>query len=147
MHQLTIPANHLASYFCLWLFTILISIPLAGYFLVDHFIIHPSIRPSVLRVIFRPEHLILHPLASYFRAQPSNSPSVHPLASYFRAIHPLGELFSCRPSGRSRPGHKVSGTRSKSPNLNEMDKNPIFREVFLTQNPVNILSRSATVTI
>ena len=47
-------------------------------------------------------------------------------------------------SGGSRPGHKVSGTRSKFPNLHEMDKNLIFCEVSLTQNPVNILSRSAT---
>ena len=28
----------------------------------------------------------------------------------------------------------------------KMDKNLIFRQVFLTQNPVNILSRSATAT-
>ena len=27
----------------------------------------------------------------------------------------------------------------------KMDKNLIFRKVFMTQNPVNILSRSATV--
>ena len=51
-------------------------------------------------------------------------------------------------SGLSRPGHKVSGTpagtRSKFPNLNENGPNLIFCEVFLTQNPVNILSRSAT---
>ena len=44
----------------------------------------------------------------------------------------------------SRPGHKVSGTQSKFPNLNKMDKNLIVREVFLTQNPVRIFSRSAT---
>ena len=44
----------------------------------------------------------------------------------------------------SRPGHKVSGTQPKFPNLNKMDKNLIVREVFLTHNPVRIFSRSAT---
>ena len=48
-------------------------------------------------------------------------------------------------SGGSRPGHKVSGTQSKFPNLNENgQKSHFFCEVFLTQNLVNILSRSAT---
>ena len=49
-------------------------------------------------------------------------------------------------NGGSRPGHKVSGTRSKFPNLNENGQNLIFREVFQTQNPVKALSRSATAT-
>ena len=44
----------------------------------------------------------------------------------------------------SRPDHKVSGTRSKFPNLNENgQKSHFFCEVFQTRNPVNILSRSA----
>ena len=47
-------------------------------------------------------------------------------------------------SGGSRLGHKVSGTRSKFPNLNGNGQNSHFCKVFLTQNPVNILSRSAT---
>ena len=47
-------------------------------------------------------------------------------------------------SGRSRPGHKVSGIRSKFPNLSENGQKSHFCKVFLTQNPVNILSRSAT---
>ena len=47
-------------------------------------------------------------------------------------------------SGGSRPGHKVSGLRSKFPNLNENGQKSHFCEVFLTQNPANILSRSAT---
>ena len=48
-------------------------------------------------------------------------------------------------SSGSRPGHRVSGTRSKFPNLNENGQNLIFCEVFLTQNTANIFSRSATV--
>ena len=48
-------------------------------------------------------------------------------------------------SGGPRPGHKVSGIQSKVPNLNENgQKSHFFCEVFLTQNPVSILSRSAT---
>ena len=50
----------------------------------------------------------------------------------------------CDLSGGSRPGHKVSGTRSKFPNLNENGQNLILRWIFLTQNPVKIVSRSAT---
>ena len=57
-------------------------------------------------------------------------------------------LSSCQEilnsSGGSRPGHKVSGTQSEFPNLNENGQKYHFCEVFLTQNPVNILSRSAT---
>ena len=52
-------------------------------------------------------------------------------------------LFLSKKSG-SRPGHKVSGTRSKFPNLNENGQKSHFLRGFLTQNPVNILSRSAT---
>ena len=48
-------------------------------------------------------------------------------------------------SSGSRPGHKVSGTRSKFPNLNENGQKSHFCEVFQTRNPVNILSRSAVV--
>ena len=49
-------------------------------------------------------------------------------------------------SSGSRPGHKVSGTRLKFPNLNENgQKSHSFCEVFQTRNPVNILSRSAIV--
>ena len=41
-------------------------------------------------------------------------------------------------------GYKVSGTQSKFPNLNENgQKSFFFCEAFLTQNPVNILPRSA----
>ena len=48
-------------------------------------------------------------------------------------------------SGGSRPGHRVSGTRSKFPNLNENgQKYHFFCEVFLIRNLVNILPRSAT---
>ena len=48
-------------------------------------------------------------------------------------------------SGGSRPGHKVSETRSKFPNLNENgQKCHFFVRFFLKQNPVRILSRSAT---
>ena len=51
-------------------------------------------------------------------------------------------------NGGSRPGHKVSGTWSKFPNLNKNGQNcVIFREVFLNQNLVKILSRSATARI
>ena len=49
-------------------------------------------------------------------------------------------------SSGSRPGHKVSGTRSKFPTLNENgQKSHFFCEVFQTRNPVKILSRSAIV--
>ena len=48
-------------------------------------------------------------------------------------------------SSGSRPDHKVSGTRSKFPNLNENGQKSHFCEVFQTRNPVNILSRSAIV--
>ena len=47
-------------------------------------------------------------------------------------------------SSGSRPGHRVSGTWSKVPNLNENGQNLIFCKVFLAPNPVTILSRSAT---
>ena len=48
-------------------------------------------------------------------------------------------------SSGSRPGHKVSGTWSKFPNLNEIGQKSHFCEVFQTRNAVNILSRSAIV--
>ena len=35
-------------------------------------------------------------------------------------------LKQLRHSGRSRPGHKVPGTQSKSPNLNENGQKPHF---------------------
>ena len=86
------------------------SIPLASYFLC---------RPSFGESYFHADHLILHPLASYFNVYlitlHTSIPLasyfcaihplgiLHPLASYFRAghsppIHPFGELFLCRPS-------------------------------------------------
>ena len=86
----------LASYFCASNITLLHdpSIPLATYFRADYVTVHPSIPwTSYLRA----DHLILHRLASYFRVYDI---ILHPstlLASYFCAIHPLGELFSCRP--------------------------------------------------
>ena len=46
-------------------------------------------------------------------------------------------------SGGSRPGHRVSGTQPKFPNLNENGQKSYFCDVFLIQNPVNILARSA----
>ena len=54
-------------------------IPLASYFLC-----HPSLGESY----FHADHLILHPLASYFNVYHINSPHVHP----------FGELFLCHPS-------------------------------------------------
>ena len=71
------------------------------------------------------------------------------LLSYFPNFHGI-LVFHTRSrvvsaSSGSRPGHKVSGTRSKFPNLNENGQNLIFCEVFQTRNPVNILSRSAIV--
>ena len=47
---------------------------------------------------FRADHLILHPLLSFFLCRPyiTLCPSIV-LESYFCALHPLGELFSCRP--------------------------------------------------
>ena len=47
-------------------------------------------------------------------------------------------------SGGSRSSHKVSGTWSKFPNLNENGQKSHFCEVFLTQNLVNILSGYAS---
>ena len=61
-------ANHL---------TLLPSIPLASYFRADHLILHPSVS------FFCADLLTLHPSIV--------------LESYFCAVHPLGELFSCRP--------------------------------------------------
>ena len=101
---------HLASYFCVWLFIILISIPfviyfcadhltlpssipLATYFWADHFTLHLSIR---LASYFRLDHLILHPSARVIFVP--NHITLHPyipLASYFCAVHPLGKLFLC----------------------------------------------------
>ena len=105
----------LASYFNVYHITLHPSIPLASYFCAIHplgelFSCRPfncPIRLSLWRVIFvssipwasyfRADHLILHPLASYFNVYHiALHPSI-PLASYFCAIHPLGELFSCRP--------------------------------------------------
>ena len=65
------------------------------------------IRVSLWRVIFvssipwasyfRADHLILHPLASYFNVYHITLHPSIPMSSYFCAIHPLGELCSCRP--------------------------------------------------
>ena len=63
-------------------------IPLASYFLC---------RPSLGESYFHADHLILHPLASYFNVYHITLHMSIPLASYFCAIHPLGKLFSCRP--------------------------------------------------
>ena len=41
-------------------------------------------------------------------------------------------------SGGSRLGHKIPGTLSKFPNLNENGQKSLFCEVFLPQNPVNL---------
>ena len=38
-------------------------------------------------------------------------------------------------NGRSRPGHKVSGTQSKLPNLNENGQNPRFSRGFSDSEP------------
>ena len=87
------------------------SIPLVSYFYAIHLFgeltFHPSIPLASYLVIFvsfipwasyfRADHLILHPLASYFSVyHVTLHPSI-PLASYFCAIHSLGKLFSCRP--------------------------------------------------
>ena len=64
------------------------SIPLVSYFLC---------RPSLGETYFHADHLILHPLASYFNVYHITLQMSIPLASYFCAIHPLGKLFSCRP--------------------------------------------------
>ena len=78
------------------------SIVLESYFRVDHSIVlsvYPFgelflCRPSLGESYFRADHLILHPLASYFCA-------IHPLGKLF-SYRPFnspifGELFSCRP--------------------------------------------------
>ena len=64
------------------------SIPLTSYFLC---------RPSLGESYFHADHLILHPLASYFNVYHITLHMSIPLASYFCVIHPLGKLFSCRP--------------------------------------------------
>ena len=64
------------------------SIPLASYFLC---------RPSLAVSYFHADHLIPHPLASYFNVYHITLHKSIPLASYFCAIHPLGKLFSCQP--------------------------------------------------
>ena len=83
------------------------SISWASYFRADHSIVlsvYPFgelflCRPSLGESYFRTDHLILHPLASYFNVYhiSYNSPPSIPMTSYFCAIHPLGKLFSCRP--------------------------------------------------
>ena len=48
-------------------------------------------------------------------------------------------------SGRSRPGHKVSGTWPKFPNLNENGQKSDFHYRFcFIQNPVKVFPKSAT---
>ena len=83
----------------------MLSIHWASYFRADHSIalsVYPFgelflCRPSLGESYFRAGHLILHPLASYFNVYHITLHPSIPWASYFCAIHPLGELFSCRP--------------------------------------------------
>ena len=63
----------------------------------------------------------------------------------FCARVPSFKVWWSSDSAGSRPGHKVSVTRSKFPNLNENRQKSHFSLGFWTQNPVKILSRSATV--
>ena len=65
--------------------------------------------------------------------------------SNFRKVNDVLTFPTVLCSGGSRLGHKVSGAQSKFPNLNENGQKSHFCEVFLTQNLVIILSRSATV--
>ena len=53
--------------------------------------------PSLGESYFRADHLILHPLASYFNVYYITLHPSIPLASYFCAIHLLGDLSSCLP--------------------------------------------------
>ena len=91
------------------------SIVLESYFCAVHplgelFSCRPfncPIRLSLRRVIlvssipwgelFPCRHLILHPLASYFDVYHITLHPSIPMSSYFCAIHPMGELLSCRP--------------------------------------------------
>ena len=99
----------LASYSSANHLTLHPSISLARYFYAIHlfgelFSCQPFNFPSVLgRVIFvssipwesyfRVNHLILHPLVSFFLCRPYNSPPVHPFGELFlSAIRPLGKL-------------------------------------------------------
>ena len=56
----------------------------------------------------------------------------------------LVAFYEVNNSSGSRPEHKVARNGSKFPNLNENRQKSHFWRGFLTQNPVNILSRSAT---
>ena len=95
------PSIYLVSYFRADQITLHSSLHLAS----DFSAVHPlgelsSCRPfnfSSLSELFLCRPLVLHSLGSYFHADHITlHPSV-PLASYFCAIHPLRQLFSCRP--------------------------------------------------
>ena len=92
------------------------SIPLASYFLC---------RPSLGESYFHADHLILHPLASYFNVYHLTLHTSIPLASYFCAIHPLGKLFSCGPFNSPVFGKLFSCLPYNSPPIHP------FGELFL----------------
>ena len=72
-----VPTIELSMRPSLWRVIFVSSIPWGSYFLADYLIIHPLLS------FFCADHITLHPSIV--------------LESYFCAVHPLGELFSCRP--------------------------------------------------
>ena len=69
---------HLASYFCAWLFNVLISILLVSYFRADPFnspFVHSFSKIFLGRPFYSPS---VHPFGELFLSRSFNSPSVHP---------------------------------------------------------------------